>query len=390
MKKTAILFLVILSVLYNPECTYAEITEPFDCWHDLVFYQADQKLGWTDRLDSYIQPAIYDAIVPLDENRFIVRLDNQYGIAERNGDIVIQPEWSEIRLSQNYINDQIVFLYSENQTEVFSLEKKKTVTVLPSYERIRGFVNGYALIRHPDQLWEIIDGDGNNILWLYGIQVWLFENSVCIINDHKGYYLSDLHGKALTAHMNYIGLMQDGKAICTNGQEEGWIDERGSLHVFPLSLEIADDFIYKDRVLIRQQGKYGFVNLEGQIVIPPVWDDALPFSDDLSLVEKDGKYGFIDLSGNVVSPPEYDQAASFHRGITTAEKEGDSFVLDRQGNHLLSQNHHFDQIGESGLNNELLLAHMPEDDQTYYITCDGSIVCPFREWRSEQYDAEDD
>ena len=246
MKKTVLLLFAILSVLFYPECSYAEKTEEFDCWYDLVFYQEDQRLGWTDRLHSYIQPAIYDAIVPFDENRFIVKIYDQYGIVERNGDIVIQPKWSEIRLSQNYINDQIVFLYSENQTEVFSLDKMRTVTVLHSYERIRGYINGYALIRHLDQLWEIIDEDGNNILWLYGIQVWLFENSVCIVNDDKGYYLSDLHGKALTAHMDYIGSFQGGKAIYINGQEEGWIDERGGLHVFPPFLDIDDDIITCD------------------------------------------------------------------------------------------------------------------------------------------------
>jgi translation initiation factor 6 (eIF-6) len=41
-------------------------------------------------------------------------------------------------------------------------------------------------------------------------------------------------------------------------------------------------------------GKYGFIDTKGNLVIPPVYDDAWHFSEGLARVEINGKWGYID------------------------------------------------------------------------------------------------
>lgn len=60
---------------------------------------------------------------------------------------------------------------------------------------------------------------------------------------------------------------------------------------------------------------YGAVNRAGEIVIPIEYGD-LALSDDgrIATVELDGRYGFIDAQGNEILPPTYDGAGPFVDG----------------------------------------------------------------------------
>lgn len=60
---------------------------------------------------------------------------------------------------------------------------------------------------------------------------------------------------------------------------------------------------------------YGAVNRAGEIVIPLEYGD-LALSDDgrIATVELDGRYGFIDAQGNEILPPTYDGAGPFVDG----------------------------------------------------------------------------
>jgi len=62
-------------------------------------------------------------------------------------------------------------------------------------------------------------------------------------------------------------------------------------------------------------GKWGFVDVSGNIVIPYIYSNALCFSESLAAVKKKGKWGFIDSKGNVVAPFIYDEVVSFSDGM---------------------------------------------------------------------------
>jgi hypothetical protein len=51
-----------------------------------------------------------------------------------------------------------------------------------------------------------------------------------------------------------------------------------------------------------EQGKYGYIDATGRVVIKPQFDGALPFTEGLAAVSIGKKWGFIDSSGKVVVP----------------------------------------------------------------------------------------
>ena len=97
----------------------------------------------------------------------------------------------------------------------------------------------------------------------------------------------------------------------------------------------------EQRFLIKQNGYMGFIDGCGRVVIEPVYDSALEFSEGLARVEKNGKFGFIDKSGKVVINFYLDFAWYFHEGKALAEIHGDKeekFYIDKNNKKYPARN----------------------------------------------------
>lgn len=57
---------------------------------------------------------------------------------------------------------------------------------------------------------------------------------------------------------------------------------------------------------IKLNGKWGFLNKQGEEVVPPKYDMVSVFIGDYATVGLNDKFGFIDKSGHEVVPPKYD------------------------------------------------------------------------------------
>lgn len=82
-----------------------------------------------------------------------------------------------------------------------------------------------------------------------------------------------------------------------------------------------------------KEGKYGFINVHGQFVIPPSFTAAHAFSEGLAAVyvggasyldefdgssyinHEKGKWGYIDRTGAMVIPPQFSSAKPFSEGL---------------------------------------------------------------------------
>lgn len=66
---------------------------------------------------------------------------------------------------------------------------------------------------------------------------------------------------------------------------------------------------------VEKNGKWGYVDEDGQFAIPPRFDWAGPFSEGLAAIEIDHKFGYIDPDGRFAIQPKYFEAEPFHNGL---------------------------------------------------------------------------
>ncbi len=80
-----------------------------------------------------------------------------------------------------------------------------------------------------------------------------------------------------------------------------------------------------------KNGKVGFIDASGEFKIPPTFDQALPFSEGLAAVAVGNKWGFIGTGGEFVIEPKFDAAFYFGEGVGMVESKGDLELVNRAG-----------------------------------------------------------
>jgi hypothetical protein len=78
-------------------------------------------------------------------------------------------------------------------------------------------------------------------------------------------------------------------------------------------------------------GKWGYADTLGRMLIPPQWDGAKDFSEEMAAVAINGKWGFIDKAGNEKIAMQYDRAEPFAKGLAEVELDGKFAGIDTAG-----------------------------------------------------------
>lgn len=111
----------------------------------------------------------------------------------------------------------------------------------------------------------------------------------------------------------------------------------------PTLLTIASQYSISDNGSYQSlsASQYGFVDLNGKVVIEPQWDEVsgpqleeldkvAGFSGGVAAVKRDGKWGWIDKTGRLFLPP-LAAPPNFHEGLSSFEREGKWGYMDTKG-----------------------------------------------------------
>jgi hypothetical protein len=173
-----------------------------------------------------------------------------------------------------------------------------------SYDYIDEFHEGLARVRKGLK-WGYIDETGNIVIPLIYKIAYNFENDVAIVSK-----------TIVTSVYNY---------------SHGYINREGkSLTSFVYETFELNNC--REGLISMEKGrKYGFIDTNGEEVIPFIYDGASAFHEGLVSVLKDDKWSFIDKTSNEVIPFIYDEASEFHEGLAKVEKDGRLGYIDKTG-----------------------------------------------------------
>jgi len=170
------------------------------------------------------------------------------------------------------------------------------------------------------------------------------------------------------------GNFSDGLATCGHSDgKEGYIDKTGKL-VIPCEWDSAGTFD-EGLASVTQNGKAGYIDKTGKLVIPCEWDSAGFFTEGLARVKQNGKWGYIDKTGKLVIPCEWDSGWSFAEGLALVKQNGKYGYIDKTGKLVIPCE--WDSAGSFAEG----LAYVKQNGKYGYIDRTGKLVIPC-EWDS--------
>jgi len=330
----------------------------------LTLKRSGEEKGWSLRniLGEKLTTFTYQKIEPMDERLFLVRRKGYWGYLNSSGKEVItckfnqaqpfsngvarvnylggeglinkQGEWM-IEPFQEMLSEGPANLYLTREYFLSIIMNKEGDTVYTSYNSLQGFDWGFiennggllGLVNH--QANQVIIPQYDEIGPLSGDSLfWVRNEELFGIVDKKGDLLIKFkqdYQQVLFLSEDYIGVKIDGKY--------GFIDLDGNLRVANRYDSIQP--FRSSLAAVNLRNKWGFINKVERLVIQPHFDKVRVFPDGLILVSRNGKQGLIDFEGKLVIPVDFDSISRLKNGIHLSYQNEKIGIIDQQGKQVV-------------------------------------------------------
>jgi hypothetical protein len=132
-----------------------------------------------------------------------------------------------------------------------------------------------------------------------------------------------------------VGDFTEGRASVRLNGKYGFIDLEGNEVVSPRYDWVGD---YREgRAIVELNKKWGVVDLDGRVAVTLKYDSIYNLKEGRIVVEINSKYGVIDLDENEVVPPRYGFIGYYHEGRASIMLNGKWGVIDLNGNEVVSR-----------------------------------------------------
>lgn len=125
----------------------------------------------------------------------------------------------------------------------------------------------------------------------------------------------------------------------------------GYLALFPFALIYGQQGQSAPKLRpIQQNGKWGYIDSTGKIIIKPQFYWAEEFSEGLADFEnEDGRHGYVDETGKIVIEPIFDRTSKFSEGLAAVAIDLQWGFIDRTGKWVIPQKFSYADSFNSGL-----------------------------------------
>lgn len=294
----------------------------------------DERKGLIDTQGRIVVEPRFDWALSSSEGRAMVASEDRHGYVDGTGRLVIEPQWAQV---SSFHEGLAVVTSSVAASRTFwgylfdgvedpkrgYIDRDGNVAISPRFADALPFSEGVAWVQAYDgRRWGVIDRTG-----AFRIEPRLrlelgrprpFTEGLCPVWDAEEWSFDE------------------------SVERFGYIDTDGAM-VIPPRFRAAGSFS-EGLAAVVTGGRLGFIDRSGALSIPAQFEwgsvnansllDLPAFSDGLAAVRIDGRYGFIDKSGQVVIEPRYEKALGFSDGLAAIVLDKRTGFIDREG-HLV-------------------------------------------------------
>ena len=257
------------------------------------------KYGIIDISNKQVLETKYDAISKIHEGDYYVVTENgKQKVVKKDGTEILNGEYDEIVAILKNPENGIIFKEKEKYG-IMNLKGEKTIKA--DYDEIKEAKTGTFIVKQKDN-YEIIDQEGKTLVEFKYRGITYNEKADIYITEDKNYNNEILNGNYEIKLTGMVTNIDDEKGYIEIKQEEGY-----KYYNFKFEEQKEAD-IFKTNTLFvsKKDGKYGFIDKDGKVVVDYIYDDAtMQNTYGYAGIKKDGKWGVVDKNGKVIQEPTY-------------------------------------------------------------------------------------
>ena len=327
---------------------------------ELIPYSEGEKMGYIDKSGQFVIPPQFDFAEKFDDGAACVTIENasmlinekgqllsdkyfsidakdEYGhyivenfdhnkgILDHEGKMVIPDIYYDIYLKEfgthNYYVIETPDLYglvNENAEWIFDPQFTALLSAADSsaydhnhYHEPSNLSGDIILVKDQNDHIQYYQIDGEPLLVTDDWKSLISGEGIITACQWDGYAFFDLNGKQ-KKHFNYDSvsrIINEYSQFIENGKS-GFIDSTGRI-VIENSFNDTKYFTEDGLAAVQQDGLWGYINETGEVVGTITFDEVSDFCYGRAAVCKDGKWGYIDTTGQIVIPLQYSSADDF-------------------------------------------------------------------------------
>ena len=315
----------------------------------------NSKWGFIHKDGSYlIEPAFEDAIC-FSECYAKVMKNGKWGFIDIIGRWVIDPVFDDVgsfREGLAYFS-----IYSQNQGRYGFIDTTGKIVIPQELYRASNFSEGLAACEKDRKMYIDIKGNVKIDSPTNGTHH-DFSEGLARVGQSSRYYFIDKLGnividlrcdiiKSLMKNCGEVGDFHEGLAWFEDFSDHsdkygkrGYIDKTGKIIIEPSNtkaFDFSEELARVEKWVGTGEPLRRYINKTGKIIIDLKSDftDSGNFSEGLTFVRRNGKYGYIDKTGKIVIKPQFEWPSDFSEGFAYIKKNGKYGFINKSGKILI-------------------------------------------------------
>lgn len=258
--------------------------------------------------------------------------DIRTGLIDTSGVLVCEPE--AVRRGERVCSGRIE--YRAANSEGFT-DADGVPIITAHYNHVAGFQEGYAVVRHGQGDYQLMDTQGNLVGPLCEYIGDLHDGLRVAGRGERTGYLRHSGEIAIPFEFKPGGHFGEGEALVTRSGRRFFIDHQGK-ELRECRSEVEFMGPLKEGLRMAQvDGIWGFVDRDGHWVIRPRFNLTAPPCGGLMPAQLGDRWGLIDTEGSTIVPFRYSwMDLSFSENLIAFGKAEEYGFLDREGQEVLT------------------------------------------------------
>ena len=287
------------------EVQYSEIEALGESYDDgYIVRNNENKYGLIGPDKSTILDFEYDNITGIyDDSKYLVENEEKTFVVDNTGTTILELEDDE-EISD--INEDEFVIIVDNQFGIINSQKEELIE--PSFDFLEHAYGDYYIAGN-DEKYGVVDIEGNEVIELKYENV-TYRRDAAIFECENEDYTTDIYDN--TCEFKVTGTISE--VNMENSYIRIRVDDEYKYYNLLFEEKTNVELLTNNTLfLVKQDGKYGYVNKEGEQVVDCIYDDALEQNRfGFCAVQQDGLWGVLKSDGTVILEPSVDLSESIH------------------------------------------------------------------------------